>query len=230
MTKLDLPRTDPPGEPAFSGSRARVLAVLQAAAAPMGVLEVAAMVGLHANTTRFHLDALIADGLVRRDNEERDSPGRPRGVYSVTAEGDRAGARSFRLLAEVLLDYLSANAARPRQSAIEAGEAWGRAVARRDPDQPADPAAATDELLRVLAEIGFAPEAVSGSDGPDGRQVVVHHCPFREVVDGHSEVVCGVHLGIVRGVLAELDAPVRAERIDPLVEPNRCVTHLTARG
>jgi len=46
------------------------------------------------------------------------------------------------------------------------------------------------------------------------------------VAEEHREIVCGVHLGLMRGVLAEQSAPVAAERLEPFVEPNLCIAHL----
>lgn len=236
MTSTELARTDPPGAAALGDSRARVLAVLQAADEPMGVGEIARLVGLHANTARFHLDALSAAQLVERASEDRDAPGRPRSLYAVTAEGRQAGARSYRMLAEILVEYLVRNDASPAAAAVAAGELWGRAIAERpEPDGVAaspgsaglDATAATAELLRSLTGLGFAPEAVLADGEP---QVIMHHCPFREVADAHPDIVCGIHLGIVRGLLDELGAPLRADQLEPHVAPNRCVSHLTPRG
>jgi predicted ArsR family transcriptional regulator len=86
---------------------------------------------------------------------------------------------------------------------------------------------ATADLVRVLDEIGFAPEAVTSGRK---RQVLLHHCPFREAAEQHREVVCSVHLGLMRGLLEESGAPLQAERLDPFVEPSLCVTHLAARA
>jgi predicted ArsR family transcriptional regulator len=236
VTSTELARTDPPGAVALGDSRARVLAILQAADGPMGVGEIARLVGLHPNTARFHLDALSAAGLVARASEERDAPGRPRSLYAVTADGGQAGTRSYRMLAEILVEYLARQNAAPAAAAIAAGELWGRAIVEHpDPDRagahpgPAglDASGATAELLRSLTGLGFAPEAVL-ADGE--RQVVMHHCPFREVADAHPDIVCGIHLGIVRGLLDELGAPLRADELEPRVAPNRCVTHLSPRG
>jgi hypothetical protein len=33
----------------------------------------------------------------------------------------------------------------------------------------------------------------------------------------------------MQGLLAELDAPLEAERLDPFVEPSLCVAHLVSR-
>lgn len=204
-----------------------MLSVLQAAAEPLAVTDVAEQVGLHPNTVRFHLDVLAEAGLVERASEERDLPGRPRTLYSAKAGSARAGRRSYRLLAEILTSYFSAQVPRPADAARKAGEVWGRYLAERPaPFQRVDAAAATRQLVRSLDEIGFAPQAVAVGRK---RQVLLHECPFREAAQEHREVVCSVHLGLMQGLLAEIEAPIDAVRLDAFVEPSLCVTHLANR-
>ncbi|MGH8963405.1 MAG: helix-turn-helix transcriptional regulator [Jatrophihabitantaceae bacterium] len=227
MTDRELTRADPERSPAIGASRARVLTLLQAAREPLDVGQVAAQVRLHANTARFHLDGLVAAGLATRASEDRELPGRPRTLYSASPDSARVGRRSYRLLAEILTSYLASETRRPAQAALKAGEAWGRFLASpRPPFRRVDVAGATEQLVQTLDEIGFAPEAVTKGRK---RQVLLHHCPFRETAEEHRDVVCSVHLGLMRGLLDQLDAPLEAQRLDPFVEPTLCVAHLGAR-
>jgi predicted ArsR family transcriptional regulator len=227
MPSRDLTRTDLSGSRGLGESRARVLAALQAAPAPLGVGEVAERVRLHPNTTRFHLDALAEAGLARRTSEERDLPGRPRTLYAATPGSASAGRRSYRLLAEILTSYVASQTKQPAQAALKAGEAWGRYLTERPaPFQHIDAAGATRQLVATLDGIGFSPEAVTAGRK---RQILLHHCPFREAAEEHRDVVCSIHLGLMRGMLAELDAPLEAHRLEPFVEPTLCVTHLAGR-
>lgn len=226
MVQQDVTGPDRPVGVGLGESRARVLDVLQSAREPLGVTDVAARVGLHANTTRFHLDGLVEQGLAERIAEDRTLPGRPRALYSARPDSAAAGRRSYRLLAEILTSYL-ASTKQPGTAAQTAGEAWGRFLADRPaPFRRVDAAAATDLLVQKLDEIGFAPESVVTSRQ---RKVLLHHCPFREAAEAHRDVVCPLHLGLMRGVLAELDAPLEATRLDPFVEPDLCVAHLAPR-
>lgn len=226
MAVRELLHADETGTPALGESRSRVLAVLQDAGTPLVVGEVAKRVGLHANTARFHLDALVEAGVVERTTEEREQPGRPRTLYAARPGTARAGKRSYRLLAEILTSYIAAENPNPAQAAREAGQAWGRYLADRPPPfRRVDAEAATEQLVDTLDEIGFAPEVVRTGRK---RQVLLHHCPFRETAEEHREVVCSIHLGLMQGMLAAIDAPVDAERLEPFVEPNLCVTDLGA--
>lgn len=227
MPRSGLTRADPPAAPALGASRARVLGALQAAKAALGVDEIADQVRLHPNTVRFHLDALVASGLVERANEGRDQPGRPRTLYTATEDSDGVGRRSYRLLAEILTSYLAGQTDQPAQAALTAGETWGRFLTERPaPYRQTDAASATEQLVELLEDVGFAPEATRRGRQ---RQVLLHNCPFRETAEQHREVVCSVHLGLMRGMLDELDAPLQVQRLEAFVEPTLCVTHLAAR-
>ncbi len=201
-----------------------MLAALQAADGPMSVEEVAADVRLHVNTARFHLDALVADGLAERASEDRTRPGRPRMLYAARQDAPPSGDRSYRLLAQILTSYLAGEVARPDQAALHAGEAWGRYLAERPaPFQRVTAESATRQLVGVLDDIGFEPEATTAGRR---REIRLHNCPFREAAEQSREVTCSVHLGLMRGLLAEVGAPLDALRLDPFVTPNLCVAHL----
>ncbi|MBB1151661.1 helix-turn-helix transcriptional regulator [Amycolatopsis dendrobii] len=216
--------TDPPASRALGESRARVLAALRSAGSPVAVQDVAEQVGLHANTARFHLDGLVGSGLAERRAEDRTRPGRPRTVYVAIAEEAAEGRRSYRLLAEMLTGLIAENVADPGKAAESAGEAWGRYLADRPPPtRLVDEAEGIRRLSTVLSGAGFAPE-------PGGDVIRLRHCPFREIAEERRDVVCGLHLGLMRGVLDEVRAPLTAERLEPFVEPSLCLAHLRPTG
>ncbi|MBO0813358.1 MAG: ArsR family transcriptional regulator [Microlunatus sp.] len=219
--------------PILSESRSRVLEVLQSES-PLGVGQVAEGLGLHPNTVRVHPDALVDSGLASRSMEQRGGPGRPRTLYAAAAGSVRTGRRSCQLLAQILTSYIAGRVEQPAEAAREAGEAWGRYLARpRAPFQRFGAEAATRRLVELLQDVGFAPELGEVDDGGGevgaglkDRRVLLHHCPFRELAEQHQSVVCSIHLGLMRGMLAELQAPVAAGRLEPFVTPSLCVAHV----
>ena len=223
MTETSL--VDAPTEVALGPRRTEVLAFLRNADAPRSAADVAAATGLHVNTARFHLDGLVADGFAEREAEERDVPGRPRMLYFARAQS--SGPRSFGLLAEMLTGLVaSLEGAGP--VATEAGRAWGRhLIERAAPSEKVDADEATRRLNRVLDAIGFQPEVRPAGDETELR---LHHCPFREVAERHTDVVCAIHLGLMQGALDELHAPVGAESLEPVVTPNLCIARLRRQG
>ena len=214
--------------PALGQRRAEVLEALRSAGAPLRVQEVARRTGVHTNTARFHLDALVAAGLATREAQARARPGRPSFAYRAVAHAPVTGHRQYRLLAEMLSSLIEGLLPDPGQAAAEAGREWGRFLTERPaPYQRMTAGEAISRLLAVLTEIGFAPEA-----GPAGAQpaappeVWLRRCPFREVAEHRRDVVCQLHLGLMQGVLDQLHAPVTAARIHPFAEPSLCVAEL----
>lgn len=216
---------DPPAPVAVGSRREEVLALLRAADGPLSAAQVAETTGLHLNTARFHLDGLVEEGLAMRASEPRDVPGRPRILYS--ADGPVPGPRSYGLLAEMLTG-LVASLKDAGPAAAHAGRAWGgHLVERSAPSERISAGEAVTRLNRVLDAVGFAPEARTTKQG---TEVLLHHCPFREVAVQQRDVVCSLHLGLIRGVLDEVRAPLHANRLDPFVEPTVCLAHLSPLG
>lgn len=215
---------DAPAPVASGSRREEVLALLRATERSLSAAEVAEATGLHLNTARFHLDGLVEDGLAARESEPRDEPGRPRILYS--AQGPVPGPRSYALLAEMLTGLVAAlKDAGP--AAVDAGQAWGRhLIERTAPSERVDAAEAITRLNALLDAIGFEPEARKSKKGTEIR---LHHCPFREVAEKHTDVVCALHLGLMQGALGELNAPIDATSLEPFVSPQLCVARLQAK-
>jgi predicted ArsR family transcriptional regulator len=208
-------------------SRAHVLDLLRAAGSPVGVQEIAGRAGLHPNTARFHLDALVDAGLAARAPKERTTPGRPSMAYRAVAGGETMGRRRYRLLAEMLTSLIAGMLPKPGEAAGEAGREWGRYLTEPPPPyQRLDAGEAVERLTATMAEIGFAPEAVT--DGTQ-YQLRLRQCPFREVAENHQDVVCQLHLGLMQGALAQMRAPVTADRLQPFAEPSLCIAYLATR-
>lgn len=219
----------PPDGTQFGASRGEVLRALQSAATPLGVEELSRIVGLHTNTVRFHLDGLSELGLVRAarepDGVSGRGPGRPRMTYEATALALRAGPRNYGLLAAALANSLAAQAADPVGAARHSGEAWGRTLAQPASSRSSSPrSTARRQLFEVLDQMGFYPEPYPKRQP---REIRIHNCPFREVAETNQEVVCAIHLGMMQGLLAALDAPFDVSRLDAFVTPGMCVAHLT---
>ncbi|MEO8246130.1 MAG: helix-turn-helix domain-containing protein [Chloroflexota bacterium] len=203
-------------------SRSRLLAVLQGAARPMAIRELADAVALHPNTAREHLDQLVGAGLARRETAPPAGRGRPGLRYQAEPQDPRDGSEAYRALATVLVAEL-AERADARTAATAAGERWGRAAAQTMPAAP-DANRAVDRLVDLLDDVGFAPEPGANAD-----EIWLQRCPFGSLARDVGTVVCNVHLGLMRGALRQLDAPLDTVSLEPFVEPDRCLVHLGAR-
>lgn len=209
-------------------TRAEVLDMLRAVAGPLGVREVAQRFGLHPNTARFHLEGLVEAGLAERATEERETPGRPRIRYRAVA-GAPAGRRRYRLLAEMLSSLIAGAMPEPAGAAQGGGREWGAYLTEQPPPYQRQTAgAAVAKLTAIMEELGFAPRIQADPDGAHYR-LSLRQCPFREVAERHGDVVCSLHLGLMRGALERIRAPVTADRLDPFVEPSLCEAWLSVR-
>ncbi|OBJ16227.1 transcriptional regulator [Mycobacterium colombiense] len=222
--KSQKPQDSSTGESA--GRRRAVMRLLRASPDPMSIAGIAGVLGVHPNTVRFHLDGLVADGQVENVELDRKGPGRPPLMFRAVRQMDRGGPRHYRLLAEILATAF-ATERDPGPKALAAGRAWGQKMDAELHPVPEDADVAEEaiaHLIDVLDELGFAPER-RVSDGE--QQVGLRHCPFLELAENRSSVVCPVHLGLMQGAMETWGAPVSVDRLDPFVEPDLCLAHLT---
>lgn len=180
--------------------------------APISINTLATLVGTHPNTLRGHLDALIEVGLVSRERAPISGRGRPSWLYLPTPAATQHGSE-YATLAAVLAGQLERSSARPHDDAISAGERWGQDLAEGAP--PA--AEVRDQVVTLLDELGFRPEL----DHDDGR-VRLRSCPLSDAAQQHRDVVCGVHLGMIRGILKNAGADPDSAELLAFYEPDAC--------
>lgn len=210
-------------------SRLRLLDALRASEDALDARALGTICGLHLNTVRFHLQILAEAGLVRSEPDSSGSRGRPRLLYTPTtvggiATGEPAG---YQLLATVLAAHWADTSAERAQRAERAGRAVAteQGFVTRPSTRPITTEDAVTRVGALFAELGFEPEVAR--DG-DELQLRLHACPFRAVATEHPEVVCSMHLGLLRGSLHELGAPATTSSLTPFVTPHLCVAHITS--
>ena len=102
----------------------------------------------------------------------------------------------------------------------EAGERWGRRIAQSRPVDPSKPLDPRTETVTVLAGYGFAPR-------PGSREVVeLTRCPLLDAARQYPEVVCSVHLGLVRGLISERGGDPTGTDLEPFATEDACRLHL----
>lgn len=181
---------------------------------PLGIHDLAEKLGIHANTVRFHLDALTASGQVERAEPTRGVPGRPAQRYQAIRRMDPDGRREFGILAGLLTRSLAGVSDGPRR-ALEAGRSMGAELAA----DLSDGADTTEGLRDFLDALGFAAEI-------DGDEVRLHNCPFLELAEDDPSIVCQAHLGLMRGAAHAWDRDLRVTTLAPFAEPDLCVARL----
>ncbi|WP_104163983.1 metalloregulator ArsR/SmtB family transcription factor [Cryobacterium sp. N22] len=215
-----------------SEPRRRVLGLLTAAAGPLDAVTVAAGIGLHVTTARFHLEQLEAAGLVERRVARAGQRGRPHVLFSPVA-APLPAEDAQQQLTQALASVIGEDADGGRARSVRAGERWSAqypAVADADaPPGATGGASATGEpgtgivppLLRVLTEIGFEPQLRA-----DENTIALPACPFRAEARQNPDVVCSVHLGLIKGLVRERGHDASGIRLLPFVQPHLCLVEL----
>ena len=188
--------------------------------APVSRDEAAAAVGLPRATVAFHLDRLVADGLLdvvfeRRTGRTGPGAGRPSKLYR---RADRAvevslPERSYDLAGDLLATALT--------EAEESGEAPRLVLERRAFERGRELAAGAGHgpasVLQVLEENGFEPRT-------EGGGIALANCPFHRLARSHTELVCGMNLHLIGGVLDGVRATGLVAHLRP--EPGMCCVRL----
>jgi len=176
---------------------------------PLSTAEIADVLDLHVNTVRPHLERMREVGLLRVDSEARGGVGRPQHRYSIAANAPSLGLEpsSFPTLARMLL-AAAAEAGLDRSDMLAAGREQGRTDGRSWNDG-ADP---LDALIVEQAKLGFDPTV---AEDERSATMAFANCPFEEMAKIHPDLVCGLHWGMVEGLIDEIDRrPVPTRDID----------------
>jgi predicted ArsR family transcriptional regulator len=193
--------------------------------------EAAAGVGVPRHKAKFHLDKLVEDGLLdvefaRRTGRQGPGAGRPAKLYRRAARDFAVSLppRSYELAGRLMARGIDGARAGGRPAAEALGDAareQGRELAaealRRAGDGRSGPALLA-AARTVLDEQGYATRA-------DGTFA---NCPFHALVAEHTDLVCGMNLAIVEGMLDGLPQVPATAVLDP--GEGRCCVRLTATG
>ena len=193
---------------------------------PVSRDEAAAAAGVPRSVAAFHLDRLVAEGLLQTEYRRltgRRGPGagRPAKLYRPTS-GDVAVSlppRQYRLAADLLASAVTEASRTGTIAATVAREVAherGRARAA-DLDATGQPPASTGAVVEALAAEGYEPIL-------DGNQIVLTNCPFHGLMPEHAELVCGMNLALLEGFVDALPGGGLTARLDP--RPRHCCVRL----
>ena len=189
--------------------------------APVSRDEAAAALGVPRGTTAFHLDRLVADGLLdvhyeRRTGRTGPGAGRPAKLYRRAACSVAVSLpeRRYDLAGELLagaLEEAESSGELPRTVLERRARRRGRELGSEVADEGAEP------VLRLLEEHGFEPR-------PEDGAVALANCPFHALAQQHTALVCGMNLRLLEGVLEEVGGAGLAARLAP--SAGRCCVRL----
>ena len=201
---------------------------------PPTVAELAAVAGGHPNTTRHHVRALVADGLVDvRRAPASEGRGRPAARYVLTRAGREAlapagsaAAEEYVALAGAFADRLAQRGGDPGADARMIGNAWGASLVAQDAVPSGGQAGPVEQVVGLLDRLGFGPATEPAVGEGPGARVLLRTCPLLDAARRHPEVVCQVHLGLVAGALETLGEESEGLRLIPFARPGACVLEL----
>ena len=197
----------------WTPAQARVLDVLEGLGEPATVTRLSTETGLHENTVRSHLEGLERASAVVRSLAPTRTRGRPAWLYVAAQHRDPSESTAF---VGALVSALRHESATPKRAALSAGRAWGGLVGVER--RPVDPTGVDRPtwVLEMLATLGFEPQVAQG------QSIKITRCPLLEAARANSDVVCSVHLGMVRGALQAAGLPDTGVRLTPFHEPGSC--------
>ncbi|MBK5231161.1 MAG: helix-turn-helix domain-containing protein [Thermoleophilia bacterium] len=193
---MDLPVANNPE--LIQPTRARIFTLLAELRRPAGTEELARQLGLHPNGVRIHLERMQSAGLLER-RRERQARGRPRDSWSISTNALPGGdpPTAYSDLGRWLVRAITATDI-SEADVEEAGMRIGRDMAPVDGDGQAE-----QQLFDVLSALGFQPEREV--NGLHELTYCLGNCPYRDVVRERQSLVCGLHKGMIRGLVEALD-------------------------
>lgn len=216
--------------PEVSSARVRVLdavAAREETGRPTTVGDLGQELGGHPNTTRAHLGALLADGLLEKVARPDGSRGRPAHGHQLTERG-RLLLEASRVAEPVATDELVTAMAEHLATTPDA-ETHARAIGRlwaaqltRD-DGPGEAATAAERVVALLRTAGFSPKADPSGD------VALRTCPVLASAREHPGVVCTMHEEMLRAAVGEGRAGDLEVGLEPFAREGACLVHLRRR-
>jgi len=195
---------------------------------PVSREDAAAGVGVAHHVAKFNLDKLVADRLL--DVEYRRPPGRtgpgagrPTKLYRRAARDIAVSLpeRRYDLAGQVLAEALTlvARDARPVPDAIRtAATAAGRRLA--ETAEPVQPVASPQVVSDLLTRYGYEPRVT-------GDRLSLGNCPFSDLAENYTDLVCAMNLDLIGGVLDRLGPGNFEAHLDP--GPDRCCVTVRTR-
>ena len=199
-------------------------------AGEVGRDEAAHALGVRRAVAAFHLDRMVEHGLLdiafrRRSDRSGPGAGRPAKLYR---RSDRqldvsVPARNYELAARLFADALEGTEdGSGRERLSEAAHDFGRAIgARARGGAAADGSDVLPAATEVLRDYGFEPYTEDGT-------VYLRNCPFHALAQEHGQLVCGMNLALLGGLVSQLDAASVEASLEPA--PGRCCVVLRRRS
>lgn len=198
---------------------------------PVSREQAAAGIDVAHHVAKFHLDKLEEDGLLEveyRRPAGRTGPGagRPAKFYRRASRDISISLpeRHYDLAAQVLADAIIASQTSgvPMPDALQtaarrAGTKLGEHAQATAGSRPSR-TALVGAVCEVLESNGYEPN-------PGRNRITLTNCPFHALAEKHTELVCGMNLDLIGGMLDQLPQADLTATLDPA--PDRCCVIVT---
>jgi predicted ArsR family transcriptional regulator len=185
--------------------RRRLYEFVVAQREPVSRDQAAEALGIARHAVKFHLDRLEGEGLLeavfsRPSGRGGPGAGRPAKFYRRAAREFAVSLpeRRYDLASHIMAEAITAS----ERDGVPIAEAVAEAAHRAGRECAMSTSASLDQ---VLADLGYEPQS-------DAAGVKLANCPFHSLAADYTELVCGLNLNLINGLLAELGRPaLRAE-------------------
>jgi len=185
---------------------------------PVGRHEAAKELRIGRSLAAYHLDKLAEEGFLdtsyaRPEGRSGPGAGRPAKLYAL-ADAEFAAtvpSRDYSFAAEMFADAAEADASgRVAEAVRETARSSGRELGE-----------GSGTLHAALAARGYEPYE------DDEGTIRLRNCPFHRLAAEHTDLVCGMNLAFVEGLVEGLGDEEARARLDP--EPGRCCVAIRRR-
>jgi predicted ArsR family transcriptional regulator len=188
--------------------RRRLYEIVTSRSQPTSREAAAEAAGIRRSLAAYHLDKLVAEGLLATSYArigERTGPGagRTAKLYrrsdaEISASLPPRDYERAALLLAAALDREPTGAA--RAALVDGAYRLGR--------EAVDPAGAdADPLVNALAATGYEPVCAEGN-------IRLGNCPFHHLAQEHRDLICGMNVSLVQGMIDALPDDERTARLD----------------
>jgi predicted ArsR family transcriptional regulator len=188
---------------------------------PVGREQVADALGITRSVAAFHLDRLADAGLLevefhRLSGRSGPGAGRPAKLYRCSDKEVTVTlpSRDYQLVAQLLAEAVTAakgRGASVASTATEVARRYGLALGETVRRQAGPRASARKRLASVvslLAEQGYEPRTTR-------TEIALSNCPFSAIAGEFTDLMCGMNLALIEGVLEGAGDDVASARLAP---------------
>ncbi len=168
----------------------------------VNVQQIAKEFNIHPNVARLHLTKLTESKLIVSNLEKKSQGGRPARVYEIANDPLHLSfpKQENRLLLGWLIELVSTSGEDTWRKAKDISYQSGK---KAIPNIPTS----FEEKVKVINEvadfIGYIPSILE----QEGKRIItfqVYNCPYKGLINDHSEIVCSLHESYLKGIYDSL--------------------------